>query len=68
MSIVRFESEKVSRWLDVAFRGFEGDPPDSDYQRGFLAAQIRLYEDCLGKGVDDDRMAILKRYSGEPPQ
>lgn len=60
MTVLSFEAEKASRFIDAAFRGFLMDPADSDHQRGYLAALIVVYEEGLGKGFGDDRLKLLK--------
>lgn len=61
-NIVSFDAEKTVRYLEQSFQGFLGDPPDSDYQRGFLAALLVLYEEGLGKGKHDARIEMLKSW------
>lgn len=58
--VVSFEVERASRYIERAFAGFLNDPADSDYQRGYLDAILTLYLEGLGKGVDDDRIGLLK--------
>ena len=57
--LVSFDAERASRYIERAFAGFLNDPPDSDYQRGFLAALLVLYREGLGKGEGDARLALL---------
>ena len=57
--IVSFDVEKASRYVDQALHGFMNDPPDSDYQRGFLAALLVVYEEGCGKPVEGGRFAVL---------
>ena len=61
---ISFDAEKASRYIERAFDGFFADPPDSNFQRGFLAALIVLYREGLGKGEGDDRIALLDRMAG----
>jgi predicted ATPase len=63
--LVSFDAEKASRYLERSFGLFLGDPPDSDYQRGYLAALLTLYREGLGKGRDDARLELLDRMTGE---
>jgi hypothetical protein len=58
-NVVSFDAEKASRYLERAMQGFLGDPADSDYQRGFLAALLVVYREGLGKGARDDRLRLL---------
>lgn len=57
--VVSFDAEKASRYLEQAMFGFLGDPADSDYQRGFLAALLVVYREGVGKGASDDRLKLL---------
>jgi hypothetical protein len=59
MEVISFDAEKASRYLERALFAFLGDPADSDYQRGFLAALLVVYEEGLGKGSQDARLALL---------
>lgn len=59
MEVVSFDAEKASRYLEQAMWGFLGDPADSDYQRGFLAALLTVYREGLGKGATDGRLSLL---------
>ena len=59
--IVSFDAEKVTRYIEAALIGYLMDPADTDFQRGHLSALLTLYTEGLGKGVSDDRMAILER-------
>lgn len=60
-NVVSFDDHKATRYLEGALNGYLGDPADSDYQRGFLAACLAIYKEGLGKGVSDDRIALLER-------
>jgi hypothetical protein len=57
--LISFDVERASRYLNGVFAGYLNDPADSDYQRGFLAAALTIYREGLGKGVGDDRLALL---------
>jgi hypothetical protein len=57
--VVSFDAEKASRYLERGLFGFLGDPADSDYQRGYLAALLTVYREGLGKGAEDGRLALL---------
>ena len=59
MDVISFDAERASRYLERAMWGFLGDPPDSDYQRGFLAALLVVYREGVGKGAGDDRLTLL---------
>ena len=59
--LVSFDAERASRYIEQAFAGYLADPPDSDFQRGHLAALLTLYQEGLGKGRGDDRLVLLDR-------
>ena len=63
--LISFDAMRASRYVEQALHGFLRDPADSEYQRGFLAALIVLYEEGLGGSLGDDRMRLLKRQTGE---
>ena len=66
MSVVSFEAERASKYLTGVFNGYLGDPADTDYQRGFLAAALVIYREGLGKGVGDDRLKLLDKQTMLP--
>jgi hypothetical protein len=61
--LISFDAERVSRYLNDVFAGYLGDPADSDYQRGFLAACLTVYREGLGKGAEDDRLKLLDQQT-----
>lgn len=57
--IVSFDDSRARKYVERALIGFAGDPPDSDYQRGFLAALAIVYREGLGKvAPTDSRIAL----------
>jgi hypothetical protein len=58
-NIISFDAEKATRYIEQALIGFINDPADSDFQRGYLAALLTIYEEGLGKGNGDDRLPLL---------
>lgn len=58
-NVVSFDAEKASKYIEQALAGFINDPADSDFQRGYLAALLTMYEEGLGKGLGDDRLPLL---------
>lgn len=55
--VTSFEGHKAQKFIEQGLLGFYGDPPDSDHQRGYLAALANVYLDCLNGPVTDDRIA-----------
>ena len=66
-NVISFDAEKASRYIEQALAGFINDPADSDFQRGYLAALLTLYEEGLGKGFGDDRLPLLHLQMAKPP-
>lgn len=62
--VISLDTEKASRYVSQALWGFMNDPPDSDYQRGFLAALLVVYREGLGKGADEGRLDVLDGFIG----
>lgn len=62
--IISFDEAKASRYIHQALMGFLSDPADNNYQRGFLSALLVVYQEGLGKGMDDDRIALLRAMAG----
>lgn len=58
-NVVSFDAEKASKYIQQALAGFINDPADSDFQRGYLAALLTVYQEGLGKGLGDDRLPLL---------
>ena len=65
-NIILFDAEKASRYIEDALAGFINDPADSDFQRGYLAALLTIYEEGLGKGAGDGRLSILHLQMAKP--
>jgi hypothetical protein len=42
----------VEGYVRSAVKGFVSDPPDSDFQRGYLAAMLIVAEQALGHRLD----------------
>ena len=45
--LVEFDAVRVRRYLLDAFRGFLNDHPDTDIQRGYLAAMVTVYREAI---------------------
>jgi hypothetical protein len=58
--LISFDAVRASRYIEQAFAGFLIDPAETEYQQGYLAALLTLYQEGLGKGQHDDRLALLK--------
>lgn len=62
-NIILFDAEKATRYIEQALIGFINDPADSDFQSGYLAALLAIYEEGLGKGVGDSRLKNLREMA-----
>jgi len=51
--VIDFDSMRVRKYLDHAINGFLNDPPDSEYQAGFLGAVCVIYREALNNTTDD---------------
>lgn len=59
--VIDFDGARIAPWLIRAIEGFLIDPPDRDYQRGYLAALVCAYREGLGRGATDARLAAAER-------
>lgn len=59
-NLVEFDAHKVRKYLDRSINGFINDPPDSVYQKGFLAAVLIIWGEALG--IKDARTEKLETY------
>jgi hypothetical protein len=53
-------SEVLKSYLLKALKGFNDDPPDTDYQRGYLGALRALFEDLCMTGDELMQHRILE--------
>jgi hypothetical protein len=58
-NVVSFEGHKAQKFIERGLLLYHGDPPDTDYQRGYLAGMVDLYLDCLNGPVTDSRIATV---------
>ncbi len=52
MNIIDFDGKRIVPYLNTTLKSFMSDPPDSTYQRGYLAACVDIYREGLGKDND----------------
>ena len=66
--IVDLEARRITPYVLEAIAGFIGDPPDSQFQRGYLSALLDIYREGLGNKSADARVVaaeeIMKRTRG----
>lgn len=53
--LIDFEARRAGPTLMGQIEGFLRDPPDTEFQRGFLAALLAVHEETLGRGRTDAR-------------
>lgn len=54
--IIDFDARRIQPYLMGSIEQFLGDPPDSEFQRGYLAALLSVYTEGLGRGASDARV------------
>lgn len=62
--IIDFDGARARTYIERAVEGFLKDPPDSDYQAGYLAALLAVWEEAIGSKGDARHEAasrLLKR-------
>lgn len=60
-NVIDLDGARIAPYMIEAIDGFLMDPPDSDFQRGFLAALLVLYREGLGRGASDARLIAADR-------
>jgi len=63
-NIVDFDARKVTPYLWGSITSFMVDPPDSDYQRGYLAAIINVLREGIGRDANDARLVAAEKLLG----
>jgi hypothetical protein len=64
--IIDFDDWRVAPYLVQTIEGFLNDPPDTPFQRGYLAAVVCVYREGLGRGIADARLIAAQRLIQEP--
>jgi hypothetical protein len=59
--IIDFDDRRAAHYLIRTIEGFLSDPPDTEYQRGYLSALIAIYHEALGRGAGDARLLAAMR-------
>lgn len=65
--IIDFDERRVASYLRDALAGFVGDPPDTEFQRGYLAAMLDVYKEAIGRDDDVYRAAEHVLAATRPP-
>ena len=58
--IHNIEDTRVMRYMTAAIDGFLGDPPDTDFQSGYLSALVETFR-VFGGSPDDARIQAAER-------
>lgn len=59
--VVELDARRVGPYVSSAIDGFLNDPPDSPFQRGYLAALVAIYKEALGRDKSDARLIAAER-------
>lgn len=57
------EIEKARAYVAEAIASFDGDPADSDFQVGYLAALRVVGREALGMEIEDPELPVGERRS-----
>ena len=61
--IVDLEAHRLRPYVMSSIEQYLGDPPDTDFQRGYLAALLTVYEEGMGQGAGDARVEAARRLA-----
>jgi hypothetical protein len=61
--IIDFDGARVDSYIMRAVQGFLNDPPDDEFQRGFLSALVVVYREGLSGRRTDARIVAADRLS-----
>lgn len=50
-NVVHFSEKSAERYIEQAIAAFVRDPPDNDYQRGYLEALLVVQREAFNKQV-----------------
>lgn len=53
MSVTHINDGKLERYIRETIIGYLGDPPESEFQMGYLAACLDIYREGLDREGDD---------------
>lgn len=59
--ITDFDAARLRPFIERALTLYLGDPPDTDYQRGYLAALVDMWREGLRDGSPDARVIACER-------
>ena len=63
-NVIDFDAKRIEPFIMRAIEGFLSDPPDSEFQRGYLAALVVSYKEGLGRGTSDARLEAAEKLLG----
>tara|TARA_Y100001947_G_scaffold158677_2_gene172583 strand:+ start:1077 stop:1295 length:219 start_codon:yes stop_codon:yes gene_type:complete len=65
-SVTHISDGEAGRYIRESILCYLGDPPDTDFQVGYLAALVDVYRECLGQeGGDRIKLAASLIYPDE---
>jgi len=69
-NVIDLDARRVAPMLLQGIEGFLGDPPEDEFQRGYLAALLVVYGEGLGRGKGDARVQAGERLvrAARPPR
>ena len=67
--VIDIDARRIAPYIVDAVAGFLNDPPDSEYQYGYLGALLNVWREGVGRNCDDGRLiaaeALLRRCRSE---
>lgn len=62
--VIHLDSRRLTPFLVDAIEGFLKDPPDTEYQQGFLAALCLIWREGINGNPNDARIAAAEKLVG----
>lgn len=60
-NVIGFDEFRIRPMLEKSLQLFLGDPPDSEFQYGYLAATIAMYREGLNRPASDPLLVEAER-------
>lgn len=65
MSVVDFDTVRIRPFVERQIEAFISDPPDSEFQYGFLSALLMLWREGMRGEAGDARIILADRMLRE---
>ena len=65
-NVIDLDAGRVLPYMMQAIEGFLRDPPDTDFQRGYLSALCMVMREGLRRGQNDARLEAAERLTQQP--